>query len=235
MSMLHLLAALMPKTKLDLLQKGYGSHSTASGVDFFMNYSTVASGSGPAAGDIVVWSVWEDDFFGTAVQDLTSLGWVQQTQTGSQRAATLLAKVVTAGDLSSLAKILNTDTSGNIGFWVAYSVVAGSVLSLSIPALNYQYGGASAPTNQTVDSSALDPPSAAITVAHGGGDDNSPSTAMSGATADITFTSANNVWGGGTAESRVLVNLTVGGANITISKGDDGGVNHLSSGYVAVS
>jgi hypothetical protein len=211
-----------------LTQKGYGRrYSSASRT---LSYANVESGSAPEAGDLVVW-FWLASDDAAAFNDLTSSGWAQGSAQPSNTGACMLAKVVVAGDISSPATILTGSTTG-AGFWVAYTI-SGTIASLSISAISVQSSGSSAPSNQTKDSSALNAPDIAITIGAGGGDDGSPSMAMSGATADIDFTTGANVWNG-SWESQFLVDLAVGGANITFSKGDDGSGNHMASGFVTV-
>lgn len=216
--------------------KGHG-HVYDSGEtnDLSMSYANVDGGSAPAAGDLVVWLMLAGDPSGvTPILDLTGSGWAQaRSYVDTFLGSTILAKVVNAGDLSSPPVVVDDPVNGSIGFWIAYSI-DGTISVLSVPVLNGRYSGNSAPANQSVDSSALEPPNVAITIAGGGGDDGSPSTAISGATADITFTSANNQWIAGGAETRFIVNATVGGASVTVSKSDDGIYNHLASGYVSV-
>lgn len=210
----------------------YGASATS---DLAMSYANVDGGSAPVASDLVVWMVLAGDNV-SPVNDLTSVGWTQGLSgvVGSAFEATLLGKVVSAGDLSSPPTVITAPIGGSIGLWVAYSFI-GTISSLSVSTVNAQYPNADAPTNQSCDSSSLNPPSVAITFGAGGGNDGSPSMAISGAAADISFTSAANIWFFGTGETQFLVNASVGGANITFSKGDDGGANHMASGYVVVS
>jgi hypothetical protein len=220
---------------VSLTQKGYGrvygANNTAS---LALSYANVESGSAPSADDLVVWFIFAADTSASPVVNLTGSGWAQNTNYVSGNfAASMLAKVVVAGDISSPPTVVSGPTHGSIGFWVAYSVT-GTISALSVSSLNAQWASLSAPTNQTVNSSALNDPDVAITIGAGGGDDGSPSMAISGATADIDFTTAANVWVSAAAETQFLVDATVGGANITFSKGDDGGNNHMASGFVTV-
>lgn len=223
-------------TPLALTQKGYGHvYDTSETSDLSMSYANVDGGSAPAAGDLVVWIFMAIDSVGQPILDLTGSGWVQEkSYITSIGGGTLLAKVVTAGDVSSPPLVVDDPEFGSIGFWVAYSI-SGSVSSVTVNSFTWDFSSAAAPANQVVDSSALNDSSIAITVAAGGGSDDSPSLAISGASADITFTSSNNQWVTSGAETRFMVNATAGGAAITFSKGDDGNSNHLLSGYVAVS
>lgn len=218
-----------------LTQKGYGPRYNGSDTaDLVMSYASVTAGSAPSAGDLVVWLAFGYDSGGNPIVTLTGSGWAQASSYSGSIGATLLAKVVTAGDLSSPATMIDNPTDGSIGFWVCYSV-SGSVSSLTIPTFNFQSSGTSAPSSQNVDSSALNPPAVSISIAGGGGDDDNPNLQISGATADIDFTTSDNQWVNTNAEDRYMVHLAIGGANITFSKNDDGNLNHLASGYVSVS
>jgi hypothetical protein len=218
-----------------LAQKGYGHvYGASSTADLALSYANVDNGSAPTAGDLVVWLVFGGDTQGDPVVDVTGSGWAQGSKYVSPVAATMLAKVVVAGDVSAPATIIDDPNRGSIGFWVAYSVT-GSISSLSVSSLNAQFNGANPVSNQNVNSSALNSPDVAITIGAGGGNDGSPSMSISGATDDINFTSANNVWlTSNGAETQFLVDATVGGANITFSKGDDTNDNHMASGFVTV-
>lgn len=236
---------------MTLTYKGHGSvfrDGAGSGATT-MNYGTVASGSAPAAGDLVVW-VWYfgAEFYDTSPltdwrrADLTGAGWAQNNQPAIIPAAdatvlyvgSVLAKVVSAGDVSSPPTILpaNTVSAGNFGMWIAYSVT-GAIASLTIPAATRNSSGASAPGSIGVDSTALTPPAVALTFAVSSGTDGSMQ--INGITLDREASQAN--LGGyytSTADVRAGVKLDVGGAAYTISKGDDGDVNFLFAGYVAV-
>lgn len=230
-------ATLTYTTAGSLTPKGYGHiYGASSTANLALSYANVDSGSAPAAGNLVVWCIFAVDSTADPIQDLTGSGWQQVDgwDTTSDIARAMLAKVVVSGDVSSPPTIISGPTGGSIGFWAAYTVT-GTIASLSISALNWENSGNSAPSNQTVNSSALNSPDVAISIGAGGGDDGSPSMSISGATADINFTSAANVWGAsGSRETQFLVNATVGGANITFSKGDDGGLNLMASAYVTV-
>lgn len=220
---------------LALTQKGYGPRYIGSDTsDLVMSYAAVTAGSAPAAGDLVIWMAFGYDDGSTPVVDLTGSGWVQSSAYTGNCGATLLAKVVTAGDLSSPATMIDNPTDGSIGFWVCYSV-SGSITSLTIPTFNWEFSLTAAPSSQVVDSSALNPPAVAISIAGGGGDDGNQNLQIAGATADIDLSSPSNQWINTNAETRWMVNLAIGGANITFSKNDDGNLNHLASAYVSVS
>lgn len=232
MSMLHALAALMPKPLNTLTQKGYGHvYDTGETSSLSMSYANVDGGTAPAAGDLVIWIALAGDTGGSPVATLTGSGWSQGSRyVSSFLATTILAKVVTSGDISSPPVMISAPNFGSIGFWVAYSV-DGSFASLTVSTPNAQYGGASP---QVCDSSAVNAPNVAITLGAGGGDDNTPSLSISGAAADITFTSSNDRWDTNNVEDRFIVNATVGGANITFSNGNDGTETHMVSGFVTV-
>jgi hypothetical protein len=216
-----------------LAQKGYGHvYGASSTANLDLSYANVDGGSAPVAGDLVVWFVLAIDSSASSVADLTGSGWAQASSRVVTMDSSMLAKVVVSGDISSPPTVISGPTDGSIGFWAAYTV-GGSISSLSVSTLSRQYPNTSAPSNQTQDSSALNEPSVAITIGAGGGDDGSPSMSISGATADINFTSAANAWHSG-AETQFLANATVGGVSITFSKGDDGSKNHMASGYVTV-
>lgn len=218
-----------------LTQKGYGHvYGPSNTGNLVQSYANVDGGSAPAAGDLVIWLAFAHDSGGSPVNDLTGAGWVQQSAYNNSAAATLLAKVATSGDISSPPTMVTAPVFGSISFWVAYSV-SGSISSLTIPTFNWEFAGSPAPSNQVVNSSALNPPAVAISIAGGGGDDDNPNLQISGASADIDWSSTDGRWVNGNVEDRYMVNLSIGGANITFSKSDDGGSNHMASGYVEVS
>jgi hypothetical protein len=216
-----------------------------------MNYGTVAAGSAPSAGDLVVW-IW---FIGVEAYDnspltdwrrqsLTGSGWVQANQPGIPPAsgensdayvASVLAKVVEAGDISSPPTIqpgIDADNAANYGMWVAYSVT-GSIASLTIPAATRNSTGGSAPAGISVDSSDLSAPDLAISFAMAAGTDNSVQ--LSGIVLDKELTQNNlGEYFTGPVDLRVGVKMDVGGGSYTITKGDDGSANLLFAGYVAV-
>lgn len=229
MSMYHMLAALMLKTR-GLTQKGYGHvYDSGETANLSMSYANVDGGSAPAVGDLVVWLVMSN---GT-LADLAGSGWTQNSASDGFIGAKIYAKVAVAGDLSSPPEVVASPTTGSIAFWVAYTV-SGAISALAVPTVNVQFNGASAPTNQSVDSSALNAPNVAIMLGAGGGDDGSPDISKTGASADITFTSSANLWLGNVAETKFIANAIIGGESVTYSKGDDGGSNHMASGYVSV-
>jgi hypothetical protein len=240
MSMLHLLAGLMPKTKLALTQKGYGRVYSASTANISMVYTNVEGGVAPVAGDLVIWIALAVDSSSSPIVDVTGAGWVQSTRapfTGVSPGfwfGTMAAKVIAAGDISSPSNIITGPTLGGMAFWAAYSV-EGLVASVTIPnQLTAVRGDTSAPADQTQDSSAIAPTEISITLAVGGGSDNSPTVVLTGAATDISFTTANGVFISAGSEGKFVANKSVGGANITVSKSNDGTNNPLMSGYVVV-
>ena len=221
---------------LVLTQKGYGHVYGASlTANLAMSYANVDGGSAPAAGDLVVWIAAGADSAGDPVADLTGSGWAQGTGTWSAANdvnAAIFAKVVVAGDLSSPPTMISAPESGSIGFWVAYSI-SGSVTSLSVSSILQEYSGTSAPSNQVQDSTG-GAPKYAVTLGLGGTSSGSPTLTLTGATTDIDFATAANVWIISQSEDRLKVNLSAGGANVTFSKADDGSGNHMISGYVTI-
>lgn len=219
----------------EINQKGYGHiYDSGETADLSMSYANVDGGSAPAAGDLVCWIFLGGDSSASPVVNITGAGWAQgSAYVNTLLGATIVAKVVSAGDLSSPPLVIDDPNSGSIGFWVAYSV-SGTISSLSVSTVNAHYSSGAAPTNQTCNSTSLNDPSVAVTIGAGGGTDGTPSLAISGAAADITFDSAADQWLGGSDETRFMVNKTIGGANITFSKGDDGSANHMASGFVTV-
>lgn len=221
-----------------LTQKGYGHvYGASNTANLAMSYANVDGGSAPAAGDLVVWFVLSrrSSPSSSPNNDLTGSGWVQGNNyvTGFT-GASILAKVLVSGDLSSPPTIVTSPQFGSLGFWVAYSFT-GAINALAVSMINQQFSSASAPSNQVVNSTSIASTDTAITLGTGGGDDGSPSLAMSGATADINWTTAANIWISAIGENQYLVKKSVGGANITFSKGDDNANNMMASGYVQVS
>lgn len=241
---------------LSLTYKGHGRVFVETGAgDTTMNYGTVLGGSAPAAGDLVCWHWLANDSYDTSPveddrrNDLTGLGWVQNNQPAiigavdavEMKASTMLAKVVTSGDLSSPAVFMEDTTFANSfmnwGFWVAFSVV-GTVASLTIPTHVRNVGGGTnetnAPTSIPVDSSALNPPAAAVTFGWGTGTDDSPT--LAGVTWDVELTQNNfGQYFDTTLDIRAGYKLDVGGASYTVSKSDDGQANALAAGYISIS
>lgn len=211
-----------------------------------MNYATVSNGSAPVAGDLVVWHwmIGLESYDTSPVtdgrrQDLTGSGWVQDNKPEIMGAvdgsallvSTILAKQVTAGDISSPPTIQpESDFAVNYGKWTAYTV-AGTISSLTIPVHTRNDGGASAPANVAVDSSAINPPEVAITSVFSSGTDGAIQ--LSGITLDHELSQANlGDYFTANTDIRIGEKFDVGGASYTLSKGDDGNQNVLAGGYV---
>jgi hypothetical protein len=213
-----------------------------------LNYNTVLGGSAPVAGSLVCWlGGFVSEYWNAGSSDFCRItaggGWEQNSSpTPLQNAfgsviygvITILAKEVTAGDISSPVDWCLSDgaLANAHAFWIAYDVT-GSISSLTIPLANRSYNGASAPSNLTIDSSALTGDETAITMANAIGTDGSIQ--LSGITLDYEETQ-NDIgvyfdWG---ADVRYGAKLDVGGASYTLSKGDDGALNGLGGGYVKV-
>lgn len=222
---------------LSLTQKGYGYIEGASNTaNLALSYANVSAGSAPSAGDLVVWMVMGKDTSAQPIDDLTGSGWTQsRVYATGEMGSSILAKVVSAGDIASPATVVTSPTAGSAAMWVAYSV-AGSVASLTANSLQIEYSGASAPSaSDTVDSSALTSEQYAITLSFGGGSDGDISLSWSGATPDIQF-QRTNVYETSSGDIEWGVHLAAGGESVVISKSsDDGSYNSLSTGYIAVS
>jgi len=238
---------------LTLTYKGHGSVFSDVNTGPTLNYSTVNGGSAPAAGDLVCWKFHGTEYYDNSPlddgrrRDLTGAGWVQSNNPAipgagapsfTQDVSMILAKVVVAGDISSPARAFGDGTlqagiTGASGYWVAFTV-AGTINSLTIPVHDRQYGNTAAPANVAVDSSALNPPAIAITLVSAIGDDDSIQ--LSGITLDNEVTKLNyGQYYSGNVDHRAGHKRDVGGASYTLSKGDDGSLNALHGGYVAVS
>lgn len=224
---------------LSLTQKGYGyKDSPGDGASFTLTYGSVLSGSAPTSGDLVVWIAYSAD--GTApatyANDLTGSGWAQgrsTTGTGSLvLAGTVLAKVLTSGDISSPPTAFTTPPLGSAGMWVAYTVT-GTVTTLAVNNYDHQDSGTSAPSNDTQDSTSLGANQFAITISAGYGTDGTIGLSWSGATPDVQFQRTNCI-DSGADEIEYAAHLSNGGVSVTISKPDDGGLNGLQSAYVSV-
>jgi len=220
------------KAPITLVQKGYGYvEGTSSSADLTLSYGTVSGGSAPAAGDLVVWIVYALDNTAQAINDLTGSGWTQDRRyVSTLLCSSVLAKVVVAGDISAPPTGVTAPTSYSSAMWVAYTVT-GTISTLAVTNHQSEYGNASAPSSQAQDSSAVPDDEYAITVAFGGGNDDTIGLNWTGATPDIAFQRSNF---GGTTDIKYGAELTLGGASITISKDDDGALNSLASAYVSV-
>lgn len=217
-----------------IVQKGYGT--VAGGGDtnnLAMGYGTVVSGSAPAAGDLVCWIVFAQDTVGSPVVDLTGSGWVQNTNRDAGGAVdiSILAKIVVAGDISSPPTVISGPDRGSVGLWVAYTVTGTPTLSANAADVNW--GGAAAPSNVAVDSSALNSPDVAVTLAVATGTDGSIQHTWTGATEDLTAT-LTNAWNTATGDASFKAGADIGGVSVTLSKGDDGSANAIGGGYIGV-
>lgn len=233
-----MLPGLAPKvvgsSKLRLTQKGYGHVYTQNNAAVTLSYGNVDGGVAPASGDLVVWIALTRTISQIAFNDLTLGGWAQKDAISAPFSACIVAKKIGLSDIASPPSIY-TGSSGSYGtqcLWVAYRV-AGSIKTISVPVMNMQWSNASAPSNQSCNSSAIDPPSVSITMAGAQGSDNSPSLTLIGAPTDVSLNTPSNSIAG-LIESAFKATLVVGGGNITVSKSDDGGENALASGYVTV-
>jgi len=217
-----------------LTQKGYGYIEGAGNTsDLTLSYANVSAGSAPNSGDLVVWMVLGLDNSAQPAADLSGSGWTQsRVYADGLAGTTMLGKVVTSGDISSPATVVSAPTAGSAGMWVAYSF-NGSI-SLTVNSLQAQYSAGSAPSSDTVDSSALTSVQYAITMSLGTGTDDVISLSWSGATPDIQF-QRTNVLSTATTDIEWAVHLAQGGESVTISKGDDTNNNIIASGYFAVS
>lgn len=220
----------------DLTYKGHGTQIVAGGGgNYTLSYGAVLGGEAPVAGDLVVWVVDWINYGGgddpntltgwTAATDYLAIGFGYQIWSG--------AKVLVAGDLSTPANLITSlgAFSGTAGMWVAYSVT-GTISSMSATSPMGTDGNSSAPANlNDIDSSALNPPSTAITwvVAHG----NDDAVTVGGVTFD-TAQQVNNVGYGNALDLFFGQKLDVGGANLTITGVDNGSDNALIAGYITV-
>ena len=215
---------------LSLTQKGYGYIETATTGNMTMSYANVQSGSAPSAGDLVVWMVGAVDTAAQAINDMTGSGWAQSRAYTDPACASVLAKVVAAGDVASPGTIVTAPTNGAAGLWIAYSV-SGSIASLTAGGLSIVYSGASDPGNASLNASAS---ALAVMLSYGFGTVGT-SLAWSGATPDIQLERANvtNV-GGLVGDWEWFAKRSSPGDSITVSKGDDGSENIIAVGYISV-
>lgn len=231
MTMLHALAALMPKAAipLGLTQKGYGRTSVPTTANLALDYGTVVGGSAPDAGDFVVWVVIAYNS-GDPRNDLTGSGWTQSNHAvqSSTYWSSVLAKIVSAGDISSPPTIVTAPDLGAVGFWVAYTKT-GSHSSISIPFNTYKQASAAAPTNTRVPASGIDGP--LVVVGLGSGDDGTPTLTLS--SGEDGSQSATNLMLSGTMDFLHKWKLySTTGADVTVSKSDDGNANSSVGAYV---
>ncbi len=219
---------------LALTQKGYGYIEGASDTaNLALSYANVSSGSAPSAGDLVAWIVFAGDLSAQPINDLTGSGWAQSRTSDLGYFTSILAKVVVSGDISSPPTIVTGPQLGSAAMWVAFTV-AGDVGTLAVAGLARSPSvGNPDPEDIAVNSTALSTSQYAITMSLGTGDDGAISLAWTGATPDIQF-QRTNVFST-TGDVEYAVHLIAGGESITVSKGDDGGLNCLAAGYVSVS
>jgi len=217
---------------LTLTQKGYGISDTGGTGNITLNYSSVSAGAAPAAGDLVVWMVAAFDDGAQPINDVSGSGWTQsRAYVSTFLGASILAKVVTAGDISSPATIVTSPTDGASGTWVAYSLGA-SISSLSVSSLQAEFSDAGGPSSDAVNSTGIGPNAIAITTSFGTGSDDDISLSWSGATPDIQF--QRSVLRLGAIEVEYAAKKSVGGVSVTVSKSDDGTYNSIATGYVTV-
>lgn len=238
MSMLHAVAALMPKAPpafAGLTFKGRGfKYVDNTTTNLVLDYGTVSAGSAPAAGDVVVWLWSSNPWFGSGyTTNSLASPWVQSGPTTSISTQCMIAAILMdAGNLSSPPTWVTTSTTGTYQFasWFAFSV-SGAAPTVAIGSLSAAGGGASTPANVTADSSALNSPAVAITVCHVNGDDGSIS--FTGVTMDSSQQETNRL--AGTVDCLWGHKLDVGGAVNTFTGVDNGGGNGQWCGYVSCS
>lgn len=220
---------------LGLTFKGRGTVNGALGADAVLNYSTVAEGAAPVAGDLVVWNNMIYYATPSAANDLTGSGWTQSGvfaggSPGSQHV--VLAKTVISTDISSPPTLaIGSGVNMIAGLaWFAYTI-SGRPPTLAVGDHTNVYTGASGPTARSVDSTALNPPAVSITLGCGLGTDGSIT--MSGITFDKTSTLTN--FSSSSLDLASGIKLDVGGAAYTISKTDDDTFNALGAAYISAS
>lgn len=219
---------------ITLTQTGYGTvQGGTSTANLTLGYGTVRGGVAPVAGNLVVWLIYARDNAAQAINDLTGSGWTQDRRyVSASYCSSMLAKVVVAGDISSPPTGVTAPTSGSCAMWVAYSVT-GSVSSITVNTHDSEFTDATAPASDTQNSTGVGGSNYAITLAFGSGTDGTIGVNWSGATPDVTY-QISNLYGSIT-DIAFSAELTLGGANITISKNDDGSGNGLASAYIKVS
>jgi hypothetical protein len=115
--------------------------------------------------------------------------------------------------------------------WVAFTYTGSPTLTANAAGVNE--GGSSAPSNVTVNSSSVLSPDVAVMMSVATGNDGTIQHNWSGATEDFTLTLPDNSFqtsGEGSLKAAALD----GGASVTLSKGDDGNINSIGGGYIAV-
>lgn len=223
----------IPPAFSGLTFKGRGVKSLNNTIgNIVADYGSVTEGSAPAAGDLVVWLCQGVDDTNVAIADLTGLGWAQTRATAVLMRYALQAKVLTSGDVASPPVLISASAVSKslAAGWIAYTV-SGSAPTVAMGTLGGVYTGTSAPPNQAVDSSALNPPAVGITAYIAGGDDNTIT--VTGIVPDKSEQMTDV--GFGTYDLLFGWKLDVGGAAYTIVKADDGGQNSIVAGYVSAS
>lgn len=211
--------------------KGYGYLAgTSSTANLALSYGTVSAGLAPAAGDLVAWIIFAVDGAGTPIVSLSGSGWAQSRVSASGTYhASILGKVLTAGDISSPPTGVSGPSAGCIGMWVAFSGNSASP-SLSVPALAIEYGADGLPTNVPINAAGA--AGVAVIMSFGVGTDDTPTLTWSGAVEDISLSNSNF----STEVRDILFKVATigGGANVTVSKSDDGSSNTLAGGYLLI-
>ncbi len=147
--------------------------------------------------------------------------------------ASVLAKVVTASDISSPALIVVDPLYGGAGMWIAYRISSGSVSNLSIGGYSAKYEGTSAVSSTIVDSTAIPDDQYAITVAFGSGTNATIDLSAAGMVSGIQFQLTPGS-PGGSVNIEFIANTILGGVSTTISLPDEGNGNGTLGAYVQV-
>jgi hypothetical protein len=218
---------------LELSLRGHGYSQVAAEGNLTLNYNTVRSGSAPVAGDLVVWCVRAADDGGDPMNTIS--GWTQQrAYTGSALGSSVLAKVVTASDISSPATVASSIQYGGTGMWIAYQVTSGRVSNLGIGGYSAKYGGTSGVSSTVVDSTSIPDDEYAITVAFGAGTNATIDLSAAGMGSDIQFQLTPGS-PGGSVNVEFIANTSLGGVSTTLSMPDEGNGNATLGAYVQVS
>lgn len=204
--------------------RGAGYERVGSGAAFVADYTTAYEGSAPSAGDLVIWVI--SGTTSSATTYASPSGWTRSVTSASA----LFSKVVTSGDLSSPPTFNSSTASITLGSWIAYAVTG--ISATSHGTFSAEEASAPAPANQTISASAVSAPLIALSQ---GLATLGATMSWSGATADKNLSAAN--LDGATQDIQVLFKLYESGTgdSITVSKGDDGFANSLSSAYITFS
>lgn len=210
--------------------KGRGHIQVASSTGWTLNYDTVDEGSAPSAGDLAVWFSRGGDNPGNAFTTIS--GWQSSisAKDGSISVAAY-AKVLTAGDISSPPNPFDTIPLDASGFWVVFSVT-GTISTLTVTGATFEDSGAGTPASQAQNSSALTDPDVGITLGVGSRTGSTVTLAFTGSTIIDTELFQHTI--GASAYDKYGWSMDVGGANVTVSKSDDGQANMLGSARVHV-